>query len=125
MAAIQLLRRCQRHPGRADGKRPQNAATQGAYMIDAVRQIAERHPSIGDVRGIGLMIGVEFVKDHNSRDRCQTAQSHRADCFRAWSVAARLRSSALRLIPPLTISRSEVDEGLAMLEYVIGLAEKE
>ena len=104
----------------------QNAATQGAYMIDAVRQIAERHPSIGDVRGIGLMIGVEFVKDHNSREPDVKLRNRIEQiAFDHGLLLLGCGQSALRLIPPLTISRSEVDEGLAMLEYVIGLAEKE
>ncbi len=45
----------------------ENAATTGQYTQDALHEIMARHPSIGDVRGIGLMIGVEFVKDRLSK----------------------------------------------------------
>jgi 4-aminobutyrate aminotransferase len=44
-----------------------NAASVGEYSLDALHEIMARHPSIGDVRGIGLMIGVEFVKDRKSK----------------------------------------------------------
>ena len=40
----------------------------GQYTIDALEEIQARHPSIGDVRGIGLMIGVDFVKDRKSKE---------------------------------------------------------
>jgi 4-aminobutyrate aminotransferase len=46
----------------------QNAAEIGEYALDALEEIKVRHPSIGDVRGIGLMIGVEFVKDRETRE---------------------------------------------------------
>ncbi len=58
-----------------------NAAEVGQYGLDALQEIAMRHPSIGDVRGIGLMIGVEFVKDRNTKEyaprtaRCRGSQS--------------------------------------------------
>jgi 4-aminobutyrate aminotransferase len=45
----------------------QNAAEQGDYMLARLNQMAARHPSIGDVRGKGLMIGVEFVQDKASK----------------------------------------------------------
>ena len=45
-----------------------NASVVGTYTLDALSEIATRHPSIGQVRGIGLMIGLEFVKDQNSKE---------------------------------------------------------
>ena len=45
-----------------------NAAEVGQYTLDALAEIQTRHPSIGDVRGIGLMIGVEFVKNKNTKE---------------------------------------------------------
>ena len=46
----------------------QNAAQVGEYTLDALCEIAARHSSIGQVRGMGLMIGIEFVKDHQSKE---------------------------------------------------------
>ena len=72
------------------------------------------------------MIGVEFVKDHNSREPDVKLRNRIEQiAFEHGLLLLGCGQSALRLIPPLTISRSEVDEGLRMLEYVIGLAEKE
>jgi 4-aminobutyrate aminotransferase len=55
----------------------QNAEIQGDYLLEKLRQMADRHPSIGEVRGIGLMIGVEFVKNQATREEprriCATA----------------------------------------------------
>jgi 4-aminobutyrate aminotransferase len=103
----------------------ENAAVQGAYLLDALRQMAQRHRTIGEVRGLGLMIGVEFVKDKANKE----AHPHLRNrveklAFEHGLVALGCGTSTLRIIPPLTISRSEVDEGLAILEYVINLAEQ-
>ena len=46
----------------------ENAADVGQYAIDALQEIQVRHPSIGDVRGKGLMIGIEFVKDKGTKE---------------------------------------------------------
>ncbi len=46
----------------------QNAADMGEYVMDILEEIMARHPSIGCVRGKGLMIGVEFVKDRGTKD---------------------------------------------------------
>jgi 4-aminobutyrate aminotransferase len=102
----------------------QNAADVGEYALDALCEIAVRHPSIGQVRGIGLMIGIEFVKDHGSKE----ADSHLRDqivdlAFECGLLLLGCGKSTIRLAPPLSIQRPEVDEGLAMLEEAITLAE--
>ena len=104
----------------------ENAATIGQYTIDALSEIMQRHPSIGDVRGKGLMIGVEFVKDRETKEPAKELTErivHRA--FERGLLMLSCSKSVIRVAPPLSISKSEVDEGLHILEEAITLAEKE
>ncbi|MBI5295846.1 MAG: acetyl ornithine aminotransferase family protein [Chloroflexi bacterium] len=104
----------------------QNAAEVGQYTLDALTEIQSRHPSIGDVRGIGLMIGVEFVKDRNSKEPAGDLTERVVDlAFERGLLMLSCGKSVIRIAPPLSISRSEVDEGLAIFEEAVTLAEKE
>src|SRR5476649_2179464 len=52
----------------------QNAATLGEYMMNALRELQQKHEIIGDVRGKGLMIGVELVRDRKTKERAVEAR---------------------------------------------------
>ena len=103
-----------------------NAAKVGQYTLDALHEIMARHPRIGDVRGIGLMIGVEFVRDRKSKIPDDALR----DCviefaFERGLVLLGCGKSVIRIAPPLSISQAEMDEGLAIFEEAMMLAEKE
>ncbi len=94
-----------------------NAAAVGEYLLGRLRTLQSRFECIGDVRGKGLMIGVELISDRERRtpakELCQAVLT------RAYHNGLLLLScgpSTLRLIPPLMIDRSHADEGLALLE---------
>jgi 4-aminobutyrate aminotransferase len=100
-----------------------NSTEVGEYTLDALHEIKTRHPSIGDVRGIGLMIGVEFVKDRQTRepdDELRDRIIHQA--FEGGLLLLGCGTSAIRIAPPLNISRTEIDEGLKIFEEAIALA---
>jgi len=104
----------------------QNAAEVGEYTLDALQEIAVRHPSIGEVRGLGLMIGVEFVTDRSSKEpagEMRDAVVHRA--FERGLLTLGCAKNVIRIAPPLSISQSEVDEGLLIFEEALTVAEKE
>lgn len=104
----------------------QNAITVGQYAQDALHEIMARHPSIGDVRGLGLMIGVEFVKDRQSKLPADELRDKIVDyAFERGLLLLGCGSSVIRVAPPLNISTSEIDEGLQILEESITLAEGE
>ncbi len=103
-----------------------NATEVGAYTLDALSEIMARHSSIGQVRGLGLMIGVEFVKNrqtkdpfHDLRERIVTA------AFERGLLTLGCGGSTIRICPPLSITQSEMDDGLAIFEEAITVAEKE
>ena len=104
----------------------ENAATVGQYTQDALHEIMARHLSIGEVRGIGLMIGVEFVKDRQTKAPDETLCNRVVDlAFERGLILLSCGKSVIRVAPPLSISQTEVDEGLKIFEEAITLAEKE
>lgn len=103
-----------------------NAAEQGAYVLDALEEIAPRHPSIGHIRGKGLMIGVEFVKDKASKEPDKELRDRVAACaFERGLITLGCGQSVIRIAPPLNIERSLVDEGLQIFEAALTEAEME
>lgn len=103
-----------------------NAADVGEYAKDALEEIMMRHPSIGDVRGIGLMIGVEFVKNKDTKEAAPELRERIVNlAFERGLLTLGCGRSTIRISPPLSISRSEIDEGLEILEEAISIAERE
>jgi 4-aminobutyrate aminotransferase len=116
LASIQLIR----------DEFMKNAAEVGAYTLDALKEIMARHASVGDVRGIGLMIGVEFVKDKISREPAKDLRDQIVNtCFERGLLTLGCGRSTIRISPPLSISIPEIDEGLEIFEESISFAEKE
>ena len=103
-----------------------NAAEVGEYMLDALEEIQARHSSIGNVRGKGLMLGVELIKDHGSKEPAKHLRDrveHLA--FEHGVVLMGCGASTIRMAPPLCLTKSEADEGLMIFEEALTLAEKE
>jgi len=103
-----------------------NAKLVGLYAKDVLEEIMSRHSSIGNVRGIGLMIGIEFVQNrasklpaHKLRDKVVN------NCFERGLLTLGCGRSSLRISPPLCINTGEIEEGLFILEEAISLAEQE
>lgn len=104
----------------------QNAAEVGQYALEALQELSARHPSIGDVRGIGLMIGVEFVKNKETKEyatELRDAVVHHG--FERGLLLLGCSKSVIRIAPPLCISKTEIDEGLQIFEEAVTLAEQE
>jgi 4-aminobutyrate aminotransferase len=94
-----------------------NAAAVGEYFIGRLKDLQKRFPSIGEVRGKGLMIGMELITDPASR--APARKLCEAVLTRAYHHGLLLLScgqSTVRFIPPLMINRGHVDEALALLE---------
>jgi len=94
-----------------------NAAAVGEYFLGRLHELQQRFPCIGEVRGKGLMIGMELVTDRASRTPAKKLCE--AVLTRAFHHGLLLLScgvSTVRFIPPLMISRAHVDEALTLLE---------
>ena len=104
----------------------QNAAEVGKYTMDALEELRVRHPSIGQVRGKGLMIGVEFVKDRNTREPAKALRKRvEQTAFRKGLLTIGCGNSTLRIAPALNITKQLIDEGLEIFDRAIQEAEQE
>ena len=97
-----------------------NAKEQGDYIQGFLRRLAERCSWIGDVRGRGLMLGFELVKNRRTKEHAEKERDAVVQqAFRRGLLLLPCGRNAIRISPPLSISRDEVKEGLSVLEGVL------
>jgi len=97
----------------------------GRYTLERLKEMQTRHPLIGDVRGLGLFLGVELVKDRRTRERA--SEEAEAVMYAALSRGLSFKTTMgniLTLTPALTITREEMDRALAIIEDSIAEVEK-
>lgn len=94
-----------------------NAKKQGAYLKKRWEEFQESHPEVGDVRGVGLMIGVEFVKDPETREPDVTLRNNLVEqAFKEGLLLLGAGKNSLRLCPPLIIKEEHVDMAMETVE---------
>ncbi len=97
-----------------------NAREVGDYLQQRLHEIAGRSANIGAVRGKGLMIGVEFVKDKATKEPDHDgAESVMVEAFQRGLLLLTCGKSTIRFCPPLVLTREQVDEGLAIFEETL------
>jgi taurine---2-oxoglutarate transaminase len=109
----------------------EHAAEMEPHFRTGLEALAERHPSIGEVRGLGCFFGLELVRDRETREPLVPFNA----TGEAFAPVARLMKAALErglylmthwnvvmVCPPLTITREELDEGLAILDEALAIA---
>jgi 4-aminobutyrate aminotransferase len=98
-----------------------NAQQLGERLITGVRKLAEQHAVIGDVRGRGLMVGMELVKDRSTKEPNPEASRRLVDtAFQHGLLLLGCGRSTVRLAPPLVIDEVDIDRGLELLGEVLG-----
>jgi 4-aminobutyrate aminotransferase len=94
-----------------------NAATVGAHLMDGLRELQARHPLIGDVRGKGLMIGIELVRDRTTKERAVEERNALVRAmFRRGVLVLGAGKNAIRLAPPLVLSLDQASEVLRIFD---------
>ena len=102
----------------------QRATESGEFIQDALVEMETRHPSIGQVRGRGLMIGLEFVKDRHTKERAIDLRNYLVQrAFEMGLLLIPCGVNAVRLTPPLNIDRALIEEGLHIFEQALSEAE--
>jgi taurine--2-oxoglutarate transaminase len=111
----------------------ENAAAMGEVLATALPGLAARHPSIGEVRGLGLFWGLELVRDRATREPLvpfNAGGEANAPMARLGKAAAErglflmTHFNMAMICPPLTITRDELDEGLGIIDEVLSIADE-
>jgi taurine--2-oxoglutarate transaminase len=110
-----------------------NSAEMGGVFAEKLRELQEKHPSIGEVRGLGCFWGLELVKNRETREPLVPFNAS----GEAFAPVARVSKAALErglylmthwnvimVCPPLTITRDEIDEGIGILDEVLAIADE-
>jgi 4-aminobutyrate aminotransferase len=94
----------------------ENAEKQGHYIMKWLQDAKEENEIVGDIRGKGLMIGVEFVENKQTKTPgTDQAREVMMKCWRRGIAVVTCGVSTMRLMPPLTITRELVDTTLTIL----------
>lgn len=100
------------------------AAKVGNYILNRLREMAEKHELIGDVRGKGLMIGIELVKDQRTKRPARDERKKlMRGAFERGLVLLGAGASSLRLAPPLILTKEQADVGLEIFEQTLSEVE--
>ena len=98
-----------------------NAEVVGAHMIAGVKALMDKHAIIGDVRGRGLMIGVELVRDRQTKERATTERDRIVhECFKRGLLVLGAGQNSIRLSPPLVLTKEQADTAIKILDEAIG-----
>jgi 4-aminobutyrate aminotransferase len=103
----------------------ENAARVGGYLLENLKELQKRSPLIGDVRGKGLMIGIELVKDRQTKEKAgEERNSVVRTCFEKGLLILGAGENVIRFSPPLIITRREADTALSIFEEALIKIEK-
>ncbi|MGD0587205.1 MAG: aspartate aminotransferase family protein [Thermoplasmata archaeon] len=111
----------------------EKSRTEGEYLLSRLREIQERHPSVGEVRGLGLFAAVELVKNRATKEPFNTEDDKMAGrpLVVEQVTAAMMKEgvfcigwvSHLVVAPPLIVTREELDHGIAALDRALSVAD--
>ena len=99
-----------------------NAARVGAHLMDRLRDLPQRIPIVGDVRGLGLMIGIELVRDQKTKERAPDLRDKVVHmCFERGLLVLGAGPNTIRLCPPLVITKDQADFAAQTIEDCLRL----
>ncbi len=103
----------------------ERAARLGSVALERLRELAERHELVGDVRGRGLMVAIELVEDRSTKEPAKAAASRVIqECYREGVIVLKAGTydNVIRLLPPLSIDERLLLEGLDVLDKALATA---
>lgn len=113
----------------------ENSRVMGDYLLEKSMELKEKHPSVGDVRGKGLFVGLELVKNKETKEPIMAiADRVKKGMNPKGAVAAKLGelgmmamcanpSNVIAMAPPLIITKDEIDEGIAIMDEALNVAD--
>lgn len=113
----------------------ENSAKMGAYLLEKSRELMDKHPSVGDVRGLGLFVGLELVKNKKTREPIMPFDAKiKPGLNPKLAVAKKLGElgmmamaanpgNVIAMAPPLIVTKDEIDEGIALMDIALAEAD--
>jgi len=102
-----------------------NAEEVGRHLLDRLRALKDKYPLIGDVRGKGLMLGVELVRDRQTKERATDERNQIVqEMFKRGVLLLGAGRNALRFSPPLVLSKSQADTVVEIFEEALKVASR-
>ncbi len=113
----------------------ENSENMGKYLLEKAKELQEKHPCIGDVRGLGLFVGLELVKNKKTREPIITVDAKiRPGMNPKLEVAKKLGElgmmamagnpgNVIAMAPPLIVTKDEIDEGVAIMDKALEVAD--
>ena len=105
-----------------------NSAKVGAYFLDRLHELKQDHLIIGDVRGKGLLLGIELVRDRETKEKFANELKlgqRMTQKFRGQGLLLSPANSAIGIGPPLSITKDDVDTIVAAIDRIVGEIETE
>jgi taurine---2-oxoglutarate transaminase len=108
----------------------------GEYLLDKCRELMDKHPCVGDVRGLGLFVGLELVKNKKTREpmtafdaKIKAGSNPKLEIAKKLGELGMMAMAAnpvnvIALGPPLIITKSEIDEGVAILDQALDVGDR-
>jgi 4-aminobutyrate aminotransferase len=94
-----------------------NAVDVGGFMFERLKELQEKHQIIGDVRGRGLMIGIELVRDRVTKERATTERDKIVDaCFYRGLLVLGAGKNSIRLSPPLVLTKAQAETAVGIID---------
>src|SRR5829696_250039 len=98
----------------------ENAAAVGGHLLGGLRALQQKHPLIGDVRGRGMMIGIELVRDRQTKERAVGERNALVQAmFQRGVLVLGAGKNAIRLAPPLVLSIDQADQVLRIFDEAL------
>ncbi|HXN07862.1 MAG TPA: acetyl ornithine aminotransferase family protein [Nitrospiria bacterium] len=98
----------------------ENAARVGSYILKKLQEMKLKHRLIGDVRGLGLMIGIELVKDRETKERAVDERNEVVQtCFKKGFLIVGCGQNTVRFLPPVIITEKDADRALSLFEEAL------
>jgi len=100
---------------------PERAAEKGEYLMDKLRGVQDRNPFLGDVRGLGLMVGTEFTDPSSGKAAGDVAVAVRAACIEQnlLLLSCGTYENVIRWIPPLVVTEAQIDDAVDIFEQAV------
>ncbi|OFW42207.1 MAG: 4-aminobutyrate aminotransferase [Acidobacteria bacterium RIFCSPLOWO2_12_FULL_67_14b] len=97
-----------------------NSAEVGAFMMDRLKELQQKHQIIGDVRGRGLMIGIELVRDRVTKERAVAERDKVVnECFRRGLLVLGAGKNAIRISPPLVLTKAQASTAVDIIDQAL------